>query len=63
MWSKIRSPCHQGSHKGLALSWHGDSADNGNNGVPELGGLYRSSSSPSLSSGFVLHELWALLLK
>ena len=60
MWSKIRSPCHQASRKGLALSWHGDSNDNGNNGVPELGGLYRSSSSPSVCSGFVLHELWVL---
>lgn len=23
-------------HKGLALSWHGDSRNNGDNGIPEL---------------------------
>lgn len=36
MWSKIRTSHHQVGHKGLALSWHGDSRDNGDNGIPEL---------------------------
>lgn len=48
MWSKIVTSCHQASHKGLALSWHGDSRDNGNNGVPEWRGLCGSSGRPSV---------------
>lgn len=36
MWSKIKTPCHQASHKGLALSCHGDNRHNGHNGVAEL---------------------------
>lgn len=36
-WSKTRTPCRLSSHKGLALSWHGDSRNNGHNGAPELG--------------------------
>lgn len=35
MWSKIKTPCHQGSDRFLALSWHGDNRDNGSNGLPD----------------------------
>lgn len=55
--SKIKTSRHRGSHKGRTPGWHGDSRNNGNNGLPKLGGgLCRSSSHPSVSSCFVLPE-------